>query len=83
MTRVVMFTIAVSIICGVAGICAYWGDEPPILPIIALGIVLTVLIVYFIILGMSYRSVLSRRKDDWSKIYFNAPPGFSGKGCAA
>lgn len=81
-TRVIMMTLGVLIVCGITAICAYWGESPPISKLIALCIILTTLIFYFIILGLSYHRAMERRKDDWNKFYFNAPPGFGTTGCA-
>lgn len=65
--------LAVLIICGVAMCLTFYGDPPMLSMMIALCITLTVSAIALIIWAMFYKRMQKRRKDDWTKFYFNSP----------
>ena len=78
LTRIIMMTLGVAIVCACLGLCAYSRDPPMLDKAIAACVGLVILIFYVLVLGLSYHRTLERRKDDWTKYYFKAPPGVEG-----
>jgi len=73
-SKVLMFTLTVLVICAILGCVAIWPTaEPTISMTIAMCGCITILTIYLVLLALFYHRMLERRKDDWNKFYFNNP----------
>lgn len=80
-TNCIMFMLAVLIVCAVAMCLTIYGKPPKISPTIGICVVLTVTIVALIVWAMFYKRMQKRRKDDWTKFYFNGPNDGTNSSC--
>jgi len=67
---ILQFTIAIQSIAVLIGIGLIKGIFRPTTAIILMCVIYAI---YLISLVLAYRSMLNRRKDDWTKFYFNNP----------
>lgn len=81
-TNCIMFMLAVLIVCAIAMCLTIYGEPPKISMTIGICIVLTVTIIALIIWAMFYKRMQKRRKDDWTKFYFNSPNDGTNSSCS-
>jgi len=75
-SNLMIFTLGTFIVCAVLGCLAIWpAPDPKLNPTIAICAVVTIASIYLLLTGMFVHRVMERRKDDWSKFYFNTPLG--------
>jgi len=81
LTNVIMFSFFTAIVCAFV-ICFTFYEKFKITWTAASAILILVASIYVLGVVIFYRQTLVRRKDDWTKYYFNVPDALNNNSCA-